>query len=174
MGAAPMLYAYDGQPRADLAALEDLLMRVGRLGDDLPQVTSLELTLACTEEACVAVGSSARVTFDVSDDAPRRLKRGPYQRRTVRPFADLFERSRRIAASWEAQHVRYRPRAVRPEGLLCSGGAELDPAAHDAGARAAPGSPARTAMTCSGDPGSAGTPARGAALSAGRPGRRPG
>ncbi len=40
---APLLLGYGGAPPADLAALEDLLARLARLADDLPEVAELEL-----------------------------------------------------------------------------------------------------------------------------------
>ncbi|HEX5997638.1 MAG TPA: bifunctional GNAT family N-acetyltransferase/acetate--CoA ligase family protein [Jiangellales bacterium] len=42
--AAPLLLGYRGGAVADLAAIEDLLHRVSRLTDDLPEVVDLELT----------------------------------------------------------------------------------------------------------------------------------
>jgi acyl-CoA synthetase (NDP forming)/GNAT superfamily N-acetyltransferase len=41
--AAPLLRGYRGNPPADLRALRDLLLRVSRLADDLPEVTDLDL-----------------------------------------------------------------------------------------------------------------------------------
>jgi acyl-CoA synthetase (NDP forming) len=41
--AAPLLLGHRGTPAADLAALQDMLMRVSRLADDLPQVAELDL-----------------------------------------------------------------------------------------------------------------------------------
>jgi len=40
---APLLRGYRGSPAADLGALRDLLLRVSRLADDLPEVTELDL-----------------------------------------------------------------------------------------------------------------------------------
>jgi len=40
---APLLRGHRGQPAADLGALRDLLLRVSRLADDLPEVTELDL-----------------------------------------------------------------------------------------------------------------------------------
>ena len=40
---APLLLGHCGQPAADLPALRDLLLRVSRLADDLPEVVELEL-----------------------------------------------------------------------------------------------------------------------------------
>ena len=40
---APLLLGHRGQPAADLPALQDLLLRVSRLADDLPEVAELDL-----------------------------------------------------------------------------------------------------------------------------------
>jgi acyl-CoA synthetase (NDP forming)/GNAT superfamily N-acetyltransferase len=40
---APLLRGHRGSPAADLGALRDLLLRVSRLADDLPEVTELDL-----------------------------------------------------------------------------------------------------------------------------------
>jgi len=40
---APMLTGYRGAPAADTAALEDLLLRIGRLAEDVPEVAELDL-----------------------------------------------------------------------------------------------------------------------------------
>ncbi|HEY3724570.1 MAG TPA: GNAT family N-acetyltransferase [Acidimicrobiia bacterium] len=39
---SPLLFGYRGAPPADVAALEDLLLRVGMLADELPQVRELD------------------------------------------------------------------------------------------------------------------------------------
>jgi acyl-CoA synthetase (NDP forming)/RimJ/RimL family protein N-acetyltransferase len=41
--AAPLLTGYRGAPPVDTAALEDLLLRLGRLAEDLPEVAELDL-----------------------------------------------------------------------------------------------------------------------------------
>jgi acyl-CoA synthetase (NDP forming) len=41
--AAPLLLGHRGAPAADLDALQDLLLRVARLSDDLPEVAELDL-----------------------------------------------------------------------------------------------------------------------------------
>jgi len=41
--AAPLLLGHRGSPRANLEALRDLLLRVSRLADDLPEITDLDL-----------------------------------------------------------------------------------------------------------------------------------
>ena len=40
---APLLLGHRGCPAADLRALRDLLLRVSRLADDLPEITDLDL-----------------------------------------------------------------------------------------------------------------------------------
>jgi acyl-CoA synthetase (NDP forming) len=42
--AAPLLLGRPGAPAADIAALRDILLRVSRLADDLPQVAELHLS----------------------------------------------------------------------------------------------------------------------------------
>ncbi len=39
---SPLLFGYRGAPPADVAALEDLLLRIGMLADELPQVRELD------------------------------------------------------------------------------------------------------------------------------------
>ncbi len=41
--AAPLLLGHRGSPPADTDALRDLLLRVSRLADDLPEITDLDL-----------------------------------------------------------------------------------------------------------------------------------
>ena len=42
--AAPSLPGRDGSPAADVARLRELLLRVSRLADDLPEITELDLS----------------------------------------------------------------------------------------------------------------------------------
>jgi acyl-CoA synthetase (NDP forming)/RimJ/RimL family protein N-acetyltransferase len=64
--AAPLLLGHEGGPPADLPALEDLLARLARLADDVPEVAELELNpvVAATAGAAVlaATGRLARPT----------------------------------------------------------------------------------------------------------------
>ncbi|HWG99162.1 MAG TPA: GNAT family N-acetyltransferase [Pilimelia sp.] len=55
---APLLTGYRGVAPADTAALEDLLLRVGRMAEDLPEVAELDLNP-------VLVGPSGAVAVDV-------------------------------------------------------------------------------------------------------------
>jgi acyl-CoA synthetase (NDP forming)/GNAT superfamily N-acetyltransferase len=75
--AAPLLSGYRGSEPVDTAALEDLLLRVSRLAEDLPEVLALELNPVLVARhglavltAAVTVGPpTARV-----DPGPRRLQ----------------------------------------------------------------------------------------------------
>ncbi|HLU58418.1 MAG TPA: GNAT family N-acetyltransferase [Pseudonocardia sp.] len=75
--AAPLLAGYGGTEPVDLAALEDLVRRVGRIAEDLPEVRSLVLdpVLSSPEGAFV---TGARITLGPPptrrDDGPRRLR----------------------------------------------------------------------------------------------------
>lgn len=75
--AAPLLAGYGGTEPTRLDALEELVLRVGRIADDLPQVRSLSLdpVLATAEGAFV---TSARVVLGPpprrGDSGPRRLR----------------------------------------------------------------------------------------------------
>jgi acyl-CoA synthetase (NDP forming) len=63
---APLLLGHRGAPAADLDALRDLLLRVSRLADDLPEITDLDLNP-------VIARSDGAVAVDA------RVKVGPYQ-----------------------------------------------------------------------------------------------
>jgi len=75
--AAPLLSGYGGAQPADLAALEQLALRVSCLVEDLPEVRSLRLdpVLAAPKQASV---TSARITLGPAptrdDTGPRRLR----------------------------------------------------------------------------------------------------
>jgi acyl-CoA synthetase (NDP forming)/GNAT superfamily N-acetyltransferase len=60
--AAPLLLGYRGSPSADTVALTDVLLRVSRLADDLPEVAELDLNpvIASADGAC-AVDVRVRV-----------------------------------------------------------------------------------------------------------------
>ncbi len=60
--AAPMLFGYRGSEVVDIAAVEDLLSRVAQLQHDLPQVSSLELSLVLAgADHCSVLTARARV-----------------------------------------------------------------------------------------------------------------
>ena len=55
---SPLLFGYRGAPPVDVAALEDLLLRVGQLVDDIPEVSEMDLNP-------VIVSTSGAVGVDV-------------------------------------------------------------------------------------------------------------
>ncbi len=74
--AAPLLFGYRGAETMDVAAVEDLLLRVSRLADDLPELARLELNPVLATPSGVAVlSASARLAHPVArrDTGVRRL-----------------------------------------------------------------------------------------------------
>ncbi|MCK9895696.1 bifunctional GNAT family N-acetyltransferase/acetate--CoA ligase family protein [Frankia sp. AgB32] len=74
--AAPLLLGYHGSRPVDVAALEDLLLRVGRLADDLPEVVHLTLDPVVVSAGRVTVLSAEVVTgrsAPRADAGPRRF-----------------------------------------------------------------------------------------------------
>jgi acyl-CoA synthetase (NDP forming)/GNAT superfamily N-acetyltransferase len=66
---APLLHGHRGSPAADIPALRDVLMRVSRLADDLPEVTELDLNpVIARQSGAVAVDARIRVTPQVPQD----------------------------------------------------------------------------------------------------------
>ncbi len=75
--AAPLLDGYRGTEPARLEALEDLVLRVGRLAEDLPQVRSLALDPVLASPDGVAVAGARMVLGPPptrTDNGPRRLR----------------------------------------------------------------------------------------------------
>jgi acyl-CoA synthetase (NDP forming)/GNAT superfamily N-acetyltransferase len=59
---APLLHGHRGTPVADLGALRDVLMRVSRLADDIPEISELDLNpVIARPDGAVAVDSRIRV-----------------------------------------------------------------------------------------------------------------
>jgi acyl-CoA synthetase (NDP forming)/GNAT superfamily N-acetyltransferase len=73
---APLLAGGDGRPAADLEALRDLLLRVSRLADDLPEVTDLDLNpvIARPDGAVVADARIKLAPYEPQDPFLRRLR----------------------------------------------------------------------------------------------------
>ncbi|MFI5101565.1 MAG: acetate--CoA ligase family protein, partial [Actinomycetes bacterium] len=59
--AAPLLFGHRGAPPADAAALEDLVLRVGRLAYDLPEIAALELNPVLAQASGAAVLAATAV-----------------------------------------------------------------------------------------------------------------
>ena len=75
--AAPLLFGYRGSDPVDVAALEQLLLRVARLADDLPEVAELELNPVIVAPCGTSVlGATARVAVPAArlDTGPRRMR----------------------------------------------------------------------------------------------------
>ena len=67
--AAPLLLGHRGTPAADLAALSDVLLRVSRLADDLPEVAELDLNpVIARPDGAFAVDARIRVTSQAAAD----------------------------------------------------------------------------------------------------------
>jgi acyl-CoA synthetase (NDP forming) len=61
--AAPLLFGHRGSKPVDTARLEDLLSRVARLADDLPEVAMLELNpVVVATSGCSVLGAAARLS----------------------------------------------------------------------------------------------------------------
>src|ERR1700744_1879179 len=73
---APLRHGHRGSPAADLAALRDVLLRVSRLTDDLPEVTELDLNpVIARPDSAIAVDARIRVApTDSQDPFLRRLR----------------------------------------------------------------------------------------------------
>jgi acyl-CoA synthetase (NDP forming)/GNAT superfamily N-acetyltransferase len=73
---APLLRGYRGQPAADLGALRDLLLRVSRLADDLPEVTELDLNpVIARPDGVFVVDARVKVTpYRAQDPFLRKLR----------------------------------------------------------------------------------------------------
>jgi acyl-CoA synthetase (NDP forming)/GNAT superfamily N-acetyltransferase len=73
---APLLRGYRGQPAADLGALRELLLRVSRLADDLPEVTELDLNpVIARPDGAFVVDARVKVTpYRAQDPFLRKLR----------------------------------------------------------------------------------------------------
>jgi acyl-CoA synthetase (NDP forming) len=60
-GGAPLLIGHRGAPAADLAALRDMLLRVSRMADDLPQIAELDLSVIARPDSALAVDGRVRI-----------------------------------------------------------------------------------------------------------------
>ena len=82
---APLLRGHRGTPAADLDALRDVLTRVSRLADDIPEICELDLNpVIARPDGAVAVDSRIRVVPQAPRDPfLRRLRLSPFA--TVTP-----------------------------------------------------------------------------------------
>jgi acyl-CoA synthetase (NDP forming)/RimJ/RimL family protein N-acetyltransferase len=74
--AAPLLYGHRGSAPVDLDALADVLLRVSRLADDMPEIAELDLNpvLARAEAACPVDARIRIVPAEPQDPFLRRLR----------------------------------------------------------------------------------------------------
>jgi acyl-CoA synthetase (NDP forming) len=74
--AAPLLLGHRGTPAADLPALQDILTRISRLADDLPQVAELDLNpvIARPDGAHVAGARVRILPAKLTDPYVRKLR----------------------------------------------------------------------------------------------------
>ncbi|RJK96275.1 GNAT family N-acetyltransferase [Vallicoccus soli] len=73
--AAPLLFGHRGAEPVDTDALEDLLLRVARLADEVPQVAELELPVLVAERGLAVLHARVRLAEPAArpDTGPRRL-----------------------------------------------------------------------------------------------------
>jgi acyl-CoA synthetase (NDP forming) len=75
---APLLFGYRGQPGVNVRALEDLLLRVARLAENVPEVAELDLNpVVVSEGGAVAVDARLRLTPRSPAPEVRRLRPAP-------------------------------------------------------------------------------------------------
>jgi acyl-CoA synthetase (NDP forming) len=76
---APLLRGHHGAPAANLGALRDVLMRVSRLADDIPEISELDLNpVVARPDGAVAVDARIRVIPQAPRDPfLRRLRLSP-------------------------------------------------------------------------------------------------
>ncbi len=68
--AAPLLLGHRGTPAADLGALRDMLLRVSRMADDLPQIAEVELSpVIARPDGALAVDGRIRIQAAEPTDA---------------------------------------------------------------------------------------------------------
>ncbi|GIU87125.1 MAG: hypothetical protein KatS3mg009_1640 [Acidimicrobiia bacterium] len=59
---SPLLFGYRGRPPVDVAALEQLLLRVARLADEVPEVAEMDLNpVVVSPRGAVAVDVKVRL-----------------------------------------------------------------------------------------------------------------
>ncbi|MGC9669774.1 GNAT family N-acetyltransferase [Planosporangium sp. 12N6] len=76
---APLLTGYRGAPAVDTAALEDLLLRVGRLAEDVPEIAELDLNpvLAFPDEVATVDAKLRLAAIGAEPDPDLRALREP-------------------------------------------------------------------------------------------------
>ncbi len=74
--AAPMLHGYGGAPPVDIAALQELALRLSALSDELPEVTQVQLgTVVAAASGAFPLWAEIRVAPPAArSDGPRRMR----------------------------------------------------------------------------------------------------
>ena len=86
---APLLHGHRGTPAADLAALRDVLMRVSRLADDIPEISELDLNpVIARPDGVVAVDARIRVLPQAPHD--------PFLRRLRLSLPSVIKKMRKV------------------------------------------------------------------------------
>jgi xylulose-5-phosphate/fructose-6-phosphate phosphoketolase len=116
---AALLRGYRGGLAADLAALRDLLLRVSRLADELPEITELELRpVLAGPDGATTVDARVRVTPQAPQDPFLRRLRLPYVAAKPRRESAMTTDAGSVTSSVPGPRT-----ALRPEPLSA---AELD------------------------------------------------
>ena len=69
---AQLLAGFRGAPPADTAAVTDVLLRIGQLVEDLPEVAELDLNpVIAGPDSCVVVDARVRIAAPRRSDAPK-------------------------------------------------------------------------------------------------------
>jgi acyl-CoA synthetase (NDP forming) len=64
-----LLSGYRGSPRVDIALLENLLMRIGRMAEDLPELVEMDLNPVVVNQGAVTV-VDAKIRVEVPPSRP--------------------------------------------------------------------------------------------------------
>jgi acetyl coenzyme A synthetase (ADP forming)-like protein len=72
---SPLLFGYRGRPRADVPAVEDLLLRIGRLADDVAELAEMDLNPVIVHERGVVVVDVKIRLAPVEPGPPPELRR---------------------------------------------------------------------------------------------------
>ena len=77
---APLLSGFRGAPAGDLTGLEDLVVALGRLALDVPEIAELDLNpVVVGPSGCAVIDVKVRLSIPVGPDAaaPRQLRPVP-------------------------------------------------------------------------------------------------
>ncbi len=73
---SPLLTGYRGTPKADVGALADVLCRVARLAEDLPEIVEMDLNpVLASPDGCLALDCKIRVRREVTPEPELRRRK---------------------------------------------------------------------------------------------------